>query len=43
MKFKGLAIIILVAAAALIYNAAYIVDETEQVVITQFGRIVGQP
>ena len=43
MKFKGLAIIVLIAAAVLIYNAAYIIDETEQVVITQFGRIVGQP
>ena len=43
MKYKGLAIIILIAAALLVYNAAYIVDETEQVVITQFGRIVGEP
>jgi membrane protease subunit HflC len=43
MKFKGLAIIVLIAAAVLVYNAAYIIDETEQVVITQFGRIVGQP
>lgn len=25
------------------YNSAYIVDETEQVVITQFGRVVGDP
>jgi len=31
------------AAAVLVYNAAYKVDETEQVVITQFGRIVGDP
>jgi membrane protease subunit HflC len=29
--------------AFVIYSAAYSVDETEQVVITQFGRIVGQP
>ena len=44
MKNKGIFIIIIVAAAAfLIYNAAYTVDETEQVVITQFGRIVGTP
>jgi membrane protease subunit HflC len=43
MKLKGLAIIILIAAAILVYNAAYTVDETEQVIITQFGRIVGQP
>ena len=29
--------------AFVIYGAAYSVDETEQVVVTQFGRIIGQP
>ncbi len=44
MKNKGIIVIIVVAVAAfLVYNAAYIVDETEQVIITQFGRIVGTP
>jgi membrane protease subunit HflC len=44
MKNKGIFIIIIVAAAAIfVYNAAYTVDETEQVIITQFGRIVGTP
>ncbi len=43
MKNKGIIIVILVAAVVLIYNAAYIVNETEQVVITQFGRIIGEP
>ena len=44
MKNKGFLIIVIVAAAAfLAYNAAYTVDETEQVIITQFGRIVGTP
>jgi membrane protease subunit HflC len=44
MKNKGIIlIIILVVAAVLIYNAAYIVDETEQAVVTQFGRIIGEP
>jgi membrane protease subunit HflC len=44
MKNKGIIIIIIVAAAAfLVYNAAYTVDETKQVIITQFGRIVGTP
>jgi membrane protease subunit HflC len=43
MKIKGSLIIILLAAVVLIYNAAYTVDETQQVVITQFGRIVGEP
>jgi membrane protease subunit HflC len=44
MKNKGIFIAIIVAAVAiLVYNAAYTVDETEQVIITQFGRIVGTP
>ncbi len=43
MKSKGFIIIIAVAALILIYNAAYTINETEQVVITQFGRIVGKP
>jgi membrane protease subunit HflC len=44
MKNKGILIVIIIAAAAfLIYNAAYTIDETEQVIITQFGRIVGSP
>ncbi|MBT8367714.1 MAG: protease modulator HflC, partial [Deltaproteobacteria bacterium] len=43
MKNKGIIIIVLLAAAVLVYNAAYIIDETEQVVITQFGRIIGEP
>jgi membrane protease subunit HflC len=34
----GLAIIVFVA-----FSAAYVVDETEQVVITQFGRPIGGP
>ena len=43
MKIKGALVIVLVIAAVLVYNSAYIVDETEQVVITQFGRITGEP
>ncbi len=44
MKNKGIFVVIVIAAAAfLVYNAAYTVDETEQVIITQFGRIVGTP
>ena len=42
MKLKLLlipAIIILIA----IFSAAYIVDETEQVIITQFGKTIGEP
>jgi membrane protease subunit HflC len=43
MKIKGIWLILLLAAAAVVYDAAFTVDETEQVVITQFGRIVGDP
>ncbi len=43
MKTKGVIIIILVIAVIFVYNSAYVVDETEQVVITQFGRITGEP
>ena len=44
MKNKGILVIIVIAAVAfLVYNAAYTVDETQQVIITQFGRIVGTP
>ena len=42
MKSKLLiipAIIILIA----IFSAAYVIDETEQVVITQFGKAIGKP
>ena len=43
MKSKGILIIIAAVIAILVYNGAYSVDETEQVIITQFGRIVGNP
>ncbi|CCK79509.1 protease modulator HflC [Desulfobacula toluolica] len=40
---KPLFLIVVAVAVLLTYSSAYIVDETEQVVITQFGRVVGQP
>ena len=43
MKSKGILLIIAVVIVILIYGGVYTVDETEQVVITQFGRIVGSP
>jgi len=43
MKNKSIFLIPLALIAFVIYSAAYTVDETEQVVITQFGRIVGEP
>ncbi len=43
MKNKSILLIPVAIIAFVIYGAAYSVDETEQVVITQFGRIVGEP
>lgn len=43
MKSKGFIFVALIAAIILVYDGIYTVDETEQVVITQFGRIVGEP
>jgi len=43
MKTKGIFIAVLIAAAVVVYESAFIVSETEQVVITQFGRIVRDP
>lgn len=42
MKFKILIGIIIIFLIGL-YSGAYVVDETEQVIITQFGRAVGDP
>jgi len=43
MKIKGVLIIIVVGVIALAFFSAYTVDETEQVVITQFGKVIGDP
>ena len=43
MKIKGSFLIIAAVVVVLLYNAAYMVDETEQVVITQFGKIIADP
>jgi len=42
-NIKIVTLAIVAIAAVLIFSSAYVVDETEQVVITQFGRIVGEP
>jgi membrane protease subunit HflC len=42
VKIKALVIIIVILVIAL-FAAAYVVDETEQVVITQFGKALGDP
>jgi len=43
MKSKPLILIALAVFAFLIYNSAFMVDEREQVVVTQFGKVVGDP
>jgi membrane protease subunit HflC len=43
MNSKVLLIIAVSIAIVTIYSSAYIVNETEQVVVTQFGRAVGTP
>lgn len=42
MKIKGILIASIIAVIVILYNSAYVINETEQVVITQFGRVVGQ-
>jgi len=43
MKPKSIYLVILAVIAFAIYGAAYTVDETQQAVITQFGKIIGAP
>lgn len=43
MNVKNWLSVMIIAAVALVYSTAYVVDETEQVVVTQFGRVVGSP
>ncbi len=43
MNVKNWLAVLIIAAVALVYSTAYVVDETEQVVVTQFGRVVGSP
>ena len=42
-KVKGIVAVALAGVVFVLLTSAYIVDETEQVVITQFGRVVGEP
>lgn len=41
MKTKGIAVIIALIALGF-YSAAFVIDETEQVVITRFGKSIGE-
>ncbi|MBF0574048.1 MAG: protease modulator HflC [Desulfamplus sp.] len=41
MRYKGLIYAALFFITFILFTSAYVVDETEQVVITQFGKVVG--
>lgn len=43
MNFKSLLLAVVVIALLGLFASAYIVDETEQVVITRFGKVIGAP
>jgi len=43
MKTKGAILLVMIVAIVLAVSSAYIVDETQQVVVTQFGKVVGTP
>lgn len=43
MKYRGVALVIAGFLVFVLITSAYVVDETEQVVITQFGKVVGEP
>ncbi|MBF0202878.1 MAG: protease modulator HflC [Desulfamplus sp.] len=43
MKYKSVVLAIFGVIAFILITSAYVVDETEQVVITQFGKVVGDP
>jgi membrane protease subunit HflC len=43
LLFSPFGLVLLALAGIVVFGCAYTVDQTEQVVITQFGRPVGQP
>lgn len=43
MKNRGILLICCVIVLLLITGSVFIVDETEQIIITQFGKVVGSP
>jgi membrane protease subunit HflC len=43
MKLKGVIIALAIVGILLMFASAYVVDETEQVVVTQFGKVIGEP
>jgi len=43
MKLKGLIYALIIIIIFIIFGAVYVVDETEQVVVTRFGEAIGKP
>ena len=43
MKYKGLVYVFVIIIVFFLLGAVYVVDETKQVVITQFGKAIGKP
>ena len=43
MKAKGPLVVVIAIAVLLLFLSAYTVDETEQAVVTQFGKVIGSP
>ena len=43
MKFKGLIYALIIIIIFIFFGALYVVDETEQVIITRFGEAIGKP
>ena len=43
MKSKGFIVALLIVGIVLVFASAYVVDETEQVVVTQFGKVIREP
>jgi len=43
MKSKGIIGVIVAMGALIFFLSAYVVNETDQVVITQFGKVIGEP
>jgi len=40
---RTLLLTVIAACIVVVYSSAFVVDETEQVVITQFGKVIGKP
>ena len=43
MKFKGIILFFMAIVMIVLYASAYVVDETKQAVVTQFGKVVSSP